>query len=232
MTIDNKKIVVKTFFTWMLFFVAIVISTLMACSPTHEKAETNASAAISLDSLVLTFYKKGVNTFEWVQYFQLIKGNKGYVHILYDNDEFIEDEESKRIGKSYRFLYQLFRDDGAEPLLFDDAEGIISLNFIEEFPVIAGNKEYLIEKYQEKKYISECYSEGAYDAYRPPLIHYLCKDIGLIAIATPRESILVEHNSRVHDSIMKKISEVVAEKIEKTDTVFQWEPGYKPNSDW
>jgi len=198
-----------------IIFLLIITFVLIACSPTHDKGEINVNKSIiSIDSIVVVFYKNGVrnNEGEYVFYSQLIEGNKGYFHILYENDDEVDDENLKRVGKSYRLLYQIFRD-STVPLLFDDDEGIISINFVEEFPVLVGNKKYLIEKYEEKEIVSTPYDIYY---YRPLCVHYLSKEIGLIAIVNHRQLTLAEHNSKINDSVMKKISEKVIEEIEKT----------------
>jgi len=89
-----------------IIFLAVIISMLIACSPTKEKVETNDMSIISIDSVVLAFYgndgvKMNKNGSEDVFYSQLIRGNNGYFHILYESDDGVDDEILKRIGKNY-----------------------------------------------------------------------------------------------------------------------------------
>ena len=195
-----------------IFFLVIIISVLIACS---HRVETNVNKyTIPIDSITLAIYSNGVNVNkgDFVCYFQLIKGNNGYFYILYDDDsEYNYEDDLNRIGKSYMLLYQIFRD-GVNPLFFNNtSDEIATMNFVKEFSILVENEKYLIEKY-------EVSADSIND--KRLNVHYLSKEIGLVAIVNHRQLILAEHNSRINDSVMKKISERVVEEIEKTDTIF------------
>lgn len=192
----------------ILFSVFSLILILFSCSRSNKESK-DLRCNVYLDSITIGeyFFIQNNNsitlekkTTQIEEYYQLVSNGSKDINFYFTYDKEIKED----IGKRFSIAYKIVKEKESEIYEYiGEGKYITSiLNLEKKFDLIINGKDFSIEKYESSTIVN----------VKSKSYHYFNQDLGLLAIED-NSVYLIEHNSKVNDSIYNEMKAQLIEII-------------------